>query len=248
MLHAVIPMAGEGSRFQTLGCDLPKPLVLLQGRPFLYWAAAALSKSLPLASLTFVVLRRHVQVHTIDAVIHAFFPAARVVVLDQMLNGPVLTCLAGIEGMPDDLPVLFNDCDHVFHSQALVRWVRSGKAAAAGHGGSLVSFASDNPAYSYLAESAPGLVASTVEKQVVGKHAICGAYLFRDRSVFAAAARHYLDHCPYHELFMSGVYNSLLAQGLAVNHLPLDLHLSFGTPEELTAVADHDLLRFYRDQ
>jgi dTDP-glucose pyrophosphorylase len=242
MLHGVIPMAGEGARFKVTGCELPKPLVPLQGRPLFYWAAAAMTRCLPLASLTFVVLRRHVSEHAIDAAVRAHFPQARIVVLDQLLNGPVLTCLEGVRGLGGDLPVLFNDCDHLFHSQALVHWIRSGAAAVPGHGGTLVSFASDNPAFSYLTETAPGVVAATVEKQVASRHAICGAYLFRDAALFAAAAQHYLGHCPYREFFMSGVYNSVIARGLAVNHLPLDLHLSFGTPEELAAVADHALL------
>jgi dTDP-glucose pyrophosphorylase len=247
-LHAVIPMAGEGARFAAIGCDLPKPLVPLQGRPFFYWSAAALLKSLPLASLTFVVLRRHIAEHAIDAVICAFFPNARMVVLDEVLNGPVLTCLAGVRDLSDDLPVLFNDCDHLFHSQKLVRWLASGRGMEEGHGGSLVSFIADNPAFSYLRESSPGIVEDTVEKRVVSRHAICGAYLFRNRSVFSTAAKHYLGNCPYGEFFMSGVYNSVIHQGLAVNHLPLDLHLSFGTPDELAVVADNGLFGHFRDQ
>lgn len=241
-------MAGEGARFAAIGCDLPKPLVPLQGRPFFYWSAAALLKSLPLASLTFVVLRRHTVEHAIDTVIRVFFPQARIVVLDAVLNGPVLTCQAGVCDLDDDLPVLFNDCDHLFHSQALVRWIASGQGLAPDQGGSLVSFAADNPAYSYLSESSPGEVESTIEKLVVSRHAICGAYLFRNRSVFSAAAKTYLGTCPYGELFMSGLYNTLIGQGLAVNHLPLDLHLSFGTPDELALVADNGLFRHFRDQ
>jgi dTDP-glucose pyrophosphorylase len=247
-LHAIIPMAGEGARFAAIGCDLPKPLVPLQGRPFLYWSAAALLGSLPLASLTFVVLRRHIEEHAIDAVIRAFFPAARLVALDAVLNGPVLTCLAGVRDLDDDLPVLFNDCDHLFHSQALVRWIASGRGLAPGQGGSLVSFSADDPAYGYLSESSPGQVGSTVEKRVVSRHAICGAYLFRNHAVFRTAAEAHLGDCPYGEFFMSGVYNTLIGQGLAVNHLPLDLHLSFGTPTELAAVADNGLFGRFRDQ
>jgi len=248
MLHGIIPMGGEGARFTALGYDLPKPLVPLAGRPFFYWAAACLTKVLPLTSLTFVVLRRHVQAYGIDTRILAYFPHARIVVLEQVLNGPVLTCLEGVRGIDDDVPILFNDCDHLFHSQALVAAVTAGSIAAPGHGGTLISFTADNPAYSYLRESAPGLVAGTVEKQVISRHAICGAYLFRNRAVFTQAASHYLEHCPYREFFMSGVYNSLIGAGLGVNHLPLDLHLSFGTPAELTQVDGHALLSFYRDQ
>jgi len=248
MLHGVIPMGGEGARFTALGYDLPKPLVPLAGRPFFYWAAACLTKVLPLTTLTFVVLRRHVQAYGIDTRILSYFPHARIVVLEQVLNGPVLTCLEGVREINDDVPILFNDCDHLFHSQGLVSFLREGRATTPGLGGTLVSFGADNPAYSYLSESAPGVVRATVEKQVVSRHAICGAYLFRNRAVFSAAASHYLEHCPYREFYMSGVYNSLITQGMLVNHLPLDLHLSFGTPAELTAVDGHDLLSFYRDQ
>ncbi len=244
-VHAVIPMAGEGARFAALGYDLPKPLVPLQGRPLFYWATAALTKCLPLASLSFVVLRRHVEAYAIDAVARAFFPQARVVILDQMLNGPVLTCLEGARDLPDDHSVLFNDCDHLFHCQSLVRRVAAGDPV---DDGVLVSFPADNPAYGYLTESAPGVVATTVEKQAVSRHAICGAYLFGRRALFAEAAAHYRAHCPYRELYMSGVYNSMVALGRTVRHLPLDLHLSFGTPDELAAVADHTLFGFYRDQ
>ena len=45
---------------------------------------------------------------------------------------------------------------------------------------------------------------------------------------------------------MSGVYNSLIAQGHPVSHLALDRHLSFGTPEELAVAAGDALLVDYR--
>jgi dTDP-glucose pyrophosphorylase len=246
MLHAVIPMAGEGARFAASGYDLPKPLVMMRGRPLFWWAATGVERMVPLASLTFVVLRRHVDAHRIDDRVRELFPSARIVVLDQLLNGPVLTCLAAAAALPDDMPVLFHDCDLLFQSSRLTAWANALRDVTCEEGGLLTSFSADNPAYSYLVESAPGQVARTVEKQVVSRHAICGGYVFRNRGVFTDAAAHYLDHCPYKEFFMSGVYNSLISQGLPVRHLPLDRHLSFGTPDELAVAAGDGLLASYR--
>jgi dTDP-glucose pyrophosphorylase len=246
MLHAVIPMAGEGARFAKSGYDLPKPLVMMQGKPLFWWAATGVRSMLPLASLTVVVLRRHIAAHAIDDRVREYFPDARIVVLDQLLNGPVLTCLAGAAALPDDMPVLFHDCDLLFRSSALAAWARGLAAGSCEEGGLLTSFSADNPAFSYLVESAPGQVARTVEKQVVSRHAICGGYVFRNRTIFTDAATHYLDHCPYREFYMSGVYNSLIAQGHQVRHLALDRHLSFGTPEELAVAAGDPLLANYR--
>lgn len=35
-------------------------------------------------------------------------------VIPEVLAGAVLTCMAGVENINDDRPVLFNDCDHMF--------------------------------------------------------------------------------------------------------------------------------------
>ena len=35
MLNIVIPMAGRGSRFQTQGYQLPKPLIPIHGKPMI---------------------------------------------------------------------------------------------------------------------------------------------------------------------------------------------------------------------
>lgn len=35
-------------------------------------------------------------------------------VIPEVLAGAVLTCMAGVENINDDRPILFNDCDHMF--------------------------------------------------------------------------------------------------------------------------------------
>ena len=129
------------------------------------------------------------------------------------------------------MPVLFNDCDHLFLCRAFDEFCRAGNFAA-GPDGALLTFPSDSPAYSYLQYGENGLVCRTVEKQVVSHDAICGAYYFKDKATYLSACAEYLHTCQYQEFFVSGVYNVMAGRGQAVRGFATDLHLPFGTPAE----------------
>lgn len=129
------------------------------------------------------------------------------------------------------MPVLFNDCDHLFLCSAFDDFCRAGNFAQ-GPDGALLTFPSDSPAYSYLQYGPDGLVCRTVEKQVVSHDAICGAYYFKDKATYLDACAEYLHTCQYKEFFVSGVYNVLAARGRRVQGFATDLHLPFGTPAE----------------
>ena len=79
----VMPMAGQGLRFQQGGVSTPKPLVDLWGRPFFWWSTQSVLRSIHVRELVFVVLAEHVERFGIDAAILAFYPTARVVSLSR---------------------------------------------------------------------------------------------------------------------------------------------------------------------
>ena len=227
-LHLILPMAGAGTRFFNRGYDCPKPLIPLHGKPFFYWAAKSVEA--PLALLRFVVLREHVERFAIDRAIRQEFPQADIVILDHVLPGAVLTCLAGVEDSPPEAPVLFNDCDHLFRCAGLTALCQT--PAARRPDGVLLTFTSREPKFSFLARDEAGRVTRTVEKQAISSDAICGAYFFNRKDLFVQGAEAYLKNCQYNEFFMSGVYNEMIAGGQNIRGLATDLHISFGTPEE----------------
>ena len=116
-IHYIMPMAGRGSRFNQEGFDLPKPLLEIYGMPFFYWATRSISKFIELSSINFVVLQEHVDNFSIDKVIKNFFPEARIIELPNVTEGAVITSMKGIEEINDELPIIFNDCDHLFKSE-----------------------------------------------------------------------------------------------------------------------------------
>lgn len=234
-IHLVMPMGGGGTRFGML-YDKPKPLIELQGKPFFYWAAQSVLAHVEVIDITFVVLQDHVNRFNLDAAIKKDFPDAKIRVIPHVLNGAVLTCMEGVRGIEDSQPILFNDCDHAFLCSGFYQYCSEGDYS--GIDGALLTFPSDSPNFSYVQFDKSGKVIGTVEKKVVSREAICGAYYFRNKAIFLTNTECYLENCAYQEYFISGVYNEMARTGLTIKTFHTDIHVSFGTPEEYEAAKE----------
>lgn len=241
--HLIIPMGGAGLRFsQSIGFKVPKPLITIREYPFLYWSAKTVINHLPINKVSFIVLREHVNDFHIDRVIRNYFPNANIAILDNQMNGPVLTCYEGMKQLPieSDEVLLINDCDHIFKSADLCQHAITSKPV-----NGLVTFKSNNPQFSYIQYGENRNIVGTVEKQVVSSDAICGAYVFENMELFTDLATEYIangsgDYC---EFFMSGLYN-ILAKKSTFDVFRTDYHISFGTPAEYNEaqLPEHDSL------
>lgn len=229
-VHYVMPMGGRGSRFSREGFDFPKPLIKIYDKPFFYWSTQSVRKFVELASLDFVVLQEHVDQYEIDKEILSYFPEAKIHVLPEVTEGAVITCLKGIENISDGLPVMFNDCDHLFKSTEFIKYCENDKED--GIAGILLTFPSDEAKYSFVGKDERGNVIRTVEKEVISNEAICGCYYFSDADTFRSASEEYLKKCNYSEYFMSGVYNIMIERKQNVRSMMTDFHVPFGVPEE----------------
>ncbi len=239
-LYLIMPMAGGGTRFEREGFDLPKPLISLHEKPFFWWATESISKNVELAGITFVVLREHVQKHHIDEIIKQYYPNAKIVVLDNVLNGAVLTCMEGIKNSPQNVPLLFNDCDHLFRCRGFEDFCKFDVDSYHDVDGALLTFKSDNPAYSYVSYDENGKVNGTLEKKVVSNDAICGAYYFKNSDTFVEAYNIYMKECNYSEYFVSGLYNVMANTSKNICVFDTELHIPFGVPEEYTIAQNMD--------
>ncbi len=228
-VNLIMPMGGAGTRFLNRGYDCPKPLLTIKNKPFFYWAAQSVLGPMAVESLTFVVLRDHVERFKIDREILERYPWASVRVLDHVLNGAVLTAMEGAKAVENDLPVIFCDCDLKFENREMAAFYSHDTLSA---DGTIATFRSSEPKFSFVQRGEDGFVKETAEKKAISEEAICGAYGFRTRDLFLNAAEEYLSSCPYKEYFISGVYNVLIGQGKKIRSFLCDEMLSFGTPEE----------------
>ncbi len=228
-LHLIMPMGGKGSRFTKYGYDFPKPLLEIQGYPFFYWAAQSIAKFIDVQDITFIILREHKK-YGLDKVISNYYPQAIIHEIPEVLNGAVLTCLEGLQEITDNMPIMFNDCDHIFRCREFENFCKEGFDVSVE--GALLTFTSNEEKYSYLRRDAHGDVTETVEKQVISNYAICGSYYFKNKSIFEKAAEEYFCKCSYHEYFISGVYNVMAECGAKICSFATDFHVPFGVPEE----------------
>ncbi len=228
-INLIMPMGGAGTRFLNNGYDCPKPLLDLCGRPFFAHAMDSIRKHLELSTLTFVVLSDHIERFGIDKKILEYAPEAAIIALPKVLNGAVLTCREGAGTIKNSLPVVFCDCDLSFLCSPFYDFCKDWDA---GTTGTLITFKSDLPRYSYIERDSAGYVKRTAEKEVLSREAICGAYAFKDSATFLHYSEAYLESCSYSEYYMSGVYNEIIKAGGLVRAFPTDSMLSFGTPDE----------------
>ena len=235
-------MAGRGSRFSKEGFDHPKPLIEIYRKPFFYWATQSVVKFNAIESIDFVVLQEHVENFNIDKRIKVFYPTARIHILPKVTEGAVITSMKGIVDINDNLPVVFNDCDHLFKSSLFNTFCNSDFDNSVK--GILLTFTSDELKYSFVGKDEKGNINQTVEKKAISNEAICGCYYFSDVVTFKSAAEEYLKKCSYSEFFMSGVYNIMIEKKLCLKSMLTDYHVPFGVPEEYEVAKVSD---FYKE-
>lgn len=240
-VNLVMPMAGRGSRFAAQGIPEPKPLIDLGGHPFFWWATESVRRQVPVARLIFVILEEHIAAWSLDRRILDLYPTAEILAIPEVTSGSAETAALAAAKLASDAPLLVNDCDHAFLASALseaIAQLRNGTAA-----GTLVTFRSESPNYSYLQLSSEGAITGTVEKQVASPYAIAGCYLFQSPALYLEQYETYRRNCPYPELFISGIYNQMIQSHLPLTKLVLDDHFAFGTPTEYANVQARLLAR-----
>ena len=240
-VHLVMPMGGAGSRFFKDGFIVPKPLIEIHDKPFFYWATESIVKYIDVLDITFVVLKEHIKNFKIDEKIREYYPNAKIIIIPNVLNGAVLTCMNGVKEIDDDCPIVFNDCDHAFISNDFNQYCQSRNFDL--YDGALITFNSDDPKYSYLKLDNMDNVIETVEKKVVSNYAICGAYYFKNKDLFVKSANEYLKKCNYSEYFVSGVYNIIAQNGGKIHNFKCNIHVPFGTPDEYYSALNNDIFR-----
>lgn len=229
-INLIMPMAGVGSRFSSDNFSVPKPLIEIHGKPFFYWAVQSIKKFVSINSLTFILLKPHVEEFNIDKKILSYFQDAKFKIIPKILNGPVLTCLGGIENIPENEPIIFNDCDHIFYCKQFYEFLDN-KCSLEPDGG-LLTFESNDSKFSFAEFDKSGNLIKTAEKIVISNNAICGAYYFKNKEIFESSAKEYLNSCENKEYFLSGVYNIMSKHNKSIKNFKVDYHLSFGTENE----------------
>lgn len=236
MLSIVVPMAGRGSRFAAAG-RTPKPFIEVEaGRPMISYVVEHLRFAEP-HRFVFVALADDARDHGLAGLLAPLAPGHELVLVDAVTGGPAATALRATPRIAgdDELIVAYCDCFFTIDLDAsLSRWRRRDA-----DGGVLI-YPSHGPTEAYARLSTGGVVEHIAEKEVISTDAVAGLYYFRSVRDFVTGARQTLAAAPGTEVFVSSVYNALIARGAVVLGERIDRaqRIEMGTPADL-ALARH---------
>ena len=236
----MIPMAGEGSRFKAEAYTLPKPLIPVSNRPMFVQAA----RDLPHPDRYRFILRRDMQgVDDLKQAIQKYFTNADILVLNGPTDGQASTCLLGLEGIDEQLPLTIGACDNgaIYDSKAfqdlmqdtdtdVIVWVMRGHLGAIRY----------PEMYGWVEADKGRVIAVSVKRPLSDPTTdpiIIGTFTFKraaDYKDIAIKLMQQEDNKINGEYYVDSTINQAIELGLTCKIFGIDHYLGWGTPDDLS--------------
>jgi len=234
-LNVVIPMAGEGSRFEKQNYSYPKPLVAVGNKPMIEVVYDTLPHSFwdgTEIDYTYIVRKEHNEKYSIFSMLHEL-NFHDCVEIEGTTEGALCTVLKAIDQIDNDNPLLIANSDQYVRLDW--EWFKKSVIQNEDVDGAILTFDSIHPKFSYVAVDSDGNVRQVFEKRPVSRHATCGIYYFRKGSDFVKYAKKMIEenNRTLGEFYLAPVYNYFLADKKNIVTYPVDVMMSLGTPEDL---------------
>lgn len=242
-MNIVIPMAGRGSRFQTVGYTTPKPMIPIHGVPMIQLVVANLRSSRP-SRFIFVCLQEHLDQYGVDEDLKNLVPGCEVLTLSAVSEGPACTVLTARHLIDNDEPLMIANSD---------QWVDLDMDDYLGEmdkrelDGLIMTMRADHPKWSYIRLNERDEITEVVEKQVVSNEATVGIYNYRRGGDFVRAADEMIakDLRVNNEFYVAPAYNQMIGRGQKIGYYNVGEEFAgmygLGTPEDLDKFLGIDL-------
>lgn len=228
-LNVIVPMAGAGSRFATMGYTFPKPLIDVMGKPMIQVVVENLNIQ---ANYIYIVQREHYEKYNLKHMLNLITPNCEIICVDGVTEGAAVTVLKAQDFINNDWSLL------IVNSDQFVEWNSNQVMYAFNHhdlDGGIVTFENTHPKWSYVRLDDQGLVSEVAEKKVISNQATVGMYFWKQGSDFVRYAHQMIDKNirVNNEFYVAPVYNEAIADGKKIRTKGIDKMWGLGTPEDL---------------
>lgn len=228
-MNILIPMAGEGKRFSDVGYTTQKPLIPVLGKPMIQSVYENLNVD---ANYIFIIQKKHLQEGNFEEILKSIDPNCRIILVDELTEGPASTCLLA-EKLINDEPLMIINCDqmiHDFNMNYLIEFMMNTNAD-----GVLGAFISTSNKNSYMKLDDEGKVIEVKEKIVISNIATNGLHIWKKGSDFVESAKEMItiNERYNNEFYIAPSYNNLIKKGKKILPFFYNLHFPIGTPEDL---------------
>ena len=240
-MQIIIPMSGFGERFRRAGYTVPKPLIMIDGKPIISYVIDMFPGE---TDFIFICNEDHLNepAYEMESIIRELCPSGRIVGIKPHKLGPIHAVRQVEHLLTPGEPVVVNYCDFTCywdwdHFKGFVQESGCAGAIPAYKGFHPHSLGSTN--YAYMQE-ANGWVLDIQEKQPytdqrMQEYASSGTYYFASASIMIDAFRLTMEQNLNvdGEFYVSLAYKPLLARKQPIAVYPLQHFMQWGTPEDV---------------
>jgi NDP-sugar pyrophosphorylase family protein len=244
-MNIVIPVAGEGKRFQLAGYKDPKPFIDVLGRPMIEFVIENLQ--IIERELNFIIIiRKEFEKYNLEKIlkkllVHYNF-TYNIITIDLLTAGSLCTILKARNYINNEDELLVANCDQWLNwsSFNFINLVEESKCD-----GAIITSFSDNPKWSYCSlDFSTGWIKEVKEKEVISNIANTGIFYFKKGSDFVEAADDSInrDLRINGEFYTAPVFNYLInTKDQKILNYPLSNHAfwGIGTPSDLERFIEH---------
>jgi beta-phosphoglucomutase-like phosphatase (HAD superfamily)/dTDP-glucose pyrophosphorylase len=234
-LNVLIPMAGAGSRFASVGYTFPKPLIEVRGKPMIQVVVENLNIE---ANYIFIVQKEHYEKYNLKYLLNLIAPNCKVVQVDGLTEGAACTTLLAKEFIDNDSPLVMansdqyvewnsNECMYAFTADSI--------------DGGIVTFEATHPKWSYAKLGDDGFVSEVAEKRPISNLATVGIYYWRHGSDYVKYAEQMISKNirTNNEFYVCPVFNEAIQDGKKIRIKNVERMWGIGTPEDLNYFLDN---------
>ncbi len=241
-LNLLIPLAGSGKHFKDQGYIFPKPLIEVDGKPMIQVVCENLT-GLAAAKLIFVVRKEDVDGFALTDVLNLLAPGCEIIISERPTAGAACSALMAIKFINNDDPLVIANGDQYLDIDVadFLTDARTRKLD-----GSMITFRSIHPKWSFAKLDDQGYVMETAEKRPISENATAGIYYFARGDYFVEAAEEMIrkDARVMDQFFICPCYNELILQGKKIGVYPINdkAMLPLATPEGVKAFEQREAM------
>lgn len=228
-INVLIPMAGAGSRFASVGYTFPKPLIDVNGKPMIQLVVDNLNIT---ANFIYIVRKEHYDKYNLKSFLNAITPNCKIVIVDELTEGACCTTLLAEEFIDNDNPLI------IANSDQFMEW-NSGEyyhsLNTKNIDGSILIFDNNHPKWSYVKCDDYGNVIELKEKEVISNNATVGVYYWKRGSDYVKYSKKMIEKNirVNNEFYVAPVYNEAIEDGKIIKIHKIEKMWGIGEPQGL---------------
>lgn len=223
-----IPLGGLGSRFKTMGYQMPKPLVNVMGKPIICWLIDSLN--LKNTDLVYIPYNKELSKYRFEDFLTNHYNKLnfKFYQLDQDTRGCAETIQISLNNLnlDYDLPIISIDGDNFCTVDFLSLWKGENKVF-------YFEDDSETPVFSYV-QTEGDIITDIKEKDKISNKACCGIYAFDSYQKLLQACNYIISNNirDKEEFYMSTVIGKMIQNKdiFISGKIPRNSHHCLGTP------------------